>query len=74
MKVEPDRLATKTISMKAYLVTTGIVFGLITVAHIWRVIAENSRLARDPVFLLLTVASAALCLWACRLLRLLSRP
>src|SRR5438132_12032225 len=27
----------KTISMKAYLITTGIVFGLITVAHVWRV-------------------------------------
>jgi hypothetical protein len=59
--------------MKAYLITTGVVFGLITVAHVWRVLVEGSRLATDPIFLLLTVASAGLCLWACRLLKLSSR-
>ena len=59
--------------MKAYLITTGIVFGLITVAHVWRAFAEGSRLARDPVFILLTVLSTALCLWAFRLLKLSSR-
>ena len=55
--------------MKAYLITTGIVFGLITVAHFWRACVEGSHLATDPVFLLFSVLSAALCLWACRLLR-----
>ena len=59
--------------MKAYLIITSIIFGLITVAHIWRILAERSSLARDPGFLLLTVLSAALCFWACRLLRLSSR-
>ena len=59
--------------MKAYLITTGVVFGLITVAHIWRAFAEGSHLATDPVFILLTVASAALCFWAWRLLRRSSR-
>lgn len=59
--------------MKAYLITTGTVFGLITVAHVWRTIAEGPRLATDPLFLLLTLFSAALCLWACRLLRRGSR-
>jgi hypothetical protein len=59
--------------MKAYLITTGIVFGLITVAHIWRAFAEGSHLATDPLFLLLTVISTGLCLWAWRLLRLSSR-
>ena len=59
--------------MKAYLVTTAIVFGLITVAHIWRAFAEGSHLATDPLFLLLTAISTGLCLWACRLLRLSSR-
>jgi len=54
--------------MKAYVITTGVVFGLITLAHIWRVIEEGSRLARDPWYVLLTVATAALCLWAVRLL------
>ncbi len=56
--------------MKAYLLTTGTVFGLLALVHIWRVIAESSALARDPWFLLITVIAAALCVWAIRLLRL----
>ena len=54
--------------MKAYLITTGTVFGLITVAHIWRAVAEGARMAKDPVFVLLTIATAALSFWAWRLL------
>jgi hypothetical protein len=56
--------------MKAFLVTAAAVFGLITVVHIWRVIVEGSRLAREPWFVLMTLAAAALCAWAVRLLRL----
>ena len=44
--------------MKAFLWTTGIVFGLITVAHVWRVVAESRALAKDPWFLLISVAAA----------------
>jgi len=54
--------------MRAYLVTTGTVFGLITLAHIWRMFAEGSHLATDPVFLLLTFIAAGLSFWAWRLL------
>jgi len=54
--------------MKAYVMTTGAIFGLITLAHLLRVMAEGPHLATDPVFILLTVAAAALCLWAGRLL------
>ncbi len=54
--------------MKAYVTTTGAVFGLLTLVHIWRVIAYEPHLATDPWFVLFTVAAAALCLWACRLL------
>jgi len=54
--------------MKAYVMTTGAIFGLLTLAHIWRVIEENPHLAREPWYVLLTLASAALCLWAVRLL------
>jgi hypothetical protein len=57
--------------MKAYIITTGAIFGLITLAHIARVFAEGPHLAREPLFVLLTVAAAALCFWAWRLL---SRP
>jgi predicted Co/Zn/Cd cation transporter (cation efflux family) len=59
--------------MKAYVITTGVIFGLITVAHLLRFVAEGSRLVTEPVFILLTVLSAALCVWAWLVLRRLSR-
>jgi hypothetical protein len=60
--------------MKAYLIITGTVFGLITLAHIARVFAEWPHLATNPVFILLTIAAAALCIWGWRLFWLSSRP
>ena len=59
--------------MKAYLVTTGTVFGLLTLVHIWRAVAESPALARDPWYVLTTALSAALCLWAWRLIRASAR-
>jgi len=56
--------------MKAYVITTGTVFGFITVAHVLRVVAEGPRLASEPFFVLMTVLSTALSLWAWRVLRL----
>jgi hypothetical protein len=53
--------------MKAYIVTTSAIFGLLTLAHIWRLIAENPRLASQPAYVLITIASAALCVWGARL-------
>jgi hypothetical protein len=58
-------------TMKAYIITTGAIFGLITLAHIARAFAEGPHLATEPLFIVLTVAAAALCFWAWRLL---SRP
>ena len=55
--------------MKAYLITTGTVFALITLAHLARFISEGSRLAKEPVFVVLTFLAAALSWWAWRLLR-----
>jgi hypothetical protein len=55
--------------MKAYLIVTSAVFGLIVVAHLWRIVAGNPHLAVEPWFVLLTLAAAGLCLWALRLLR-----
>ena len=55
--------------MKSYVMTTGAVFGLLTLAHVWRIIAEGPHLATDPWWVLVTVVAAALCLWAWRLLR-----
>lgn len=55
--------------MKTYLLTTCIVFGLITLAHFARIAVENRHLATDPVFMGLTVASAGLSFWSWRLYR-----
>jgi hypothetical protein len=60
--------------MKIYLIITAAIFGLIVVAHVWRAIAEGPNLATDPVFIVLTLASAALCLSAVRLLWRWPRP
>lgn len=57
--------------MNAYLATTGALFGLLTIVHIWRA-TQETQLATDPWYILLTLASAALCVWALRLL--LKRP
>ncbi len=54
--------------MKAYLITTGTIFGLITIAHVLRMFAEGVHQATDPVFLLLTFVAAGLSFWAWRLL------
>lgn len=53
--------------MKAYLVTTGSLFGLITIVHIWRMMVESGVATRDPWVVGMTVLSAALCAWAGRL-------
>ena len=60
--------------MKTYVMTTGAIFGLLTVAHLWRIVEERPLLATDPWYVLITLAAAALCLWAWRLLRVSSRP
>lgn len=54
--------------MRTYVVVTGIIFGLLTVAHVWRMILEP-HLATDPWFLLFTGAAAALMVVAWRVLR-----
>ena len=54
--------------MKAYLITTGTLFALLALAHVWRVILER-HLARDPWFILTTLISVSMCVWAWRLFR-----
>jgi len=60
--------------MKAYLVTTGIIFALITLAHLVRIGMEWPHLLAEPDFVLLTFLSAGLSVWAWRLLRRKSGP
>ncbi|MGI8735296.1 MAG: hypothetical protein ACR2LM_18580 [Pyrinomonadaceae bacterium] len=54
--------------MKAYVLTSGAIFGLLTIAHVLRVLMER-HLVTDPVFILFTLISAALSIWAWRVLR-----
>jgi hypothetical protein len=60
--------------MKTYVVTTGVLFALLTLAHLWRMIQEGHGLATDPWYVGITVATAALSLWAWRVLRRVARP
>jgi hypothetical protein len=55
--------------MKAYVLTTAVVFGLLTLAHLLRIIVEGKHLATNPIYILVTLAAGGLCLWACSLLR-----
>ena len=52
--------------MRTYVLVTGIIFGLIVVAHAWRAFAEGHL---HPEVVVLTALSAALCGWAVALLR-----
>jgi hypothetical protein len=52
--------------MKPFFVTTGTAFGLIAIAHMARIAAEP-QMAGEPWFWLITIAAAALCVWAWRL-------
>ena len=55
--------------MRAYIVTTGAAFGLLTLTHIARMFEEGAHLITQPVFLLTTVGSASVCVWAIILLQ-----
>ena len=62
--------------MKAYPVTTGILFALLALVHVFQTIKEWPRLAKDPSFVFeaaIGVVAAALSFWAWRLLRLSAR-
>ena len=60
--------------MRAYVITTGIVFAVLVVAHILRALAEGSQLMKQPLYILTTLAAAALFVWAMSLLRRSPRP
>jgi hypothetical protein len=52
--------------MRAYVTTTGALFALLVLMHIWRAIAEGASMLRDPFYIVVTVVSAALAVWAWR--------
>jgi hypothetical protein len=58
--------------MRAYLVTTGSVFAVLALVHIWRIVGEWPRLLNDRGEILeaaVGIVAAALTIWAWRLLR-----
>jgi hypothetical protein len=55
--------------MRAYVTTTGFLFGVLALIHVWRAIEEGASLATNPWFVLMTLLAAALSIWAFRLLR-----
>ena len=59
--------------MKDYVMSTGAVFALLTLAHLLRIILEGPHLATEPFYVLITIAAAGLSIWAWRLLRLSKR-
>ncbi len=60
--------------MKAYLLTTGLVFTLIVAAHVARLFAEGARLLKEPAFVFTSILSAGLAAWAWNLFRQRARP
>jgi len=59
--------------MRAFVATAGIVFALLVVAHLWRVAVEGSGVLTG-LFVAITVAAAALALWAWRVWRAMAPP
>jgi hypothetical protein len=58
--------------MKTYLATTATLFGLLAIAHVWRIIAEWPALVTDSsakIEAVIGLIAAALCVWGVRLLR-----
>lgn len=56
---------------RAYVITTGTLFGLLTIVHIWRVVVERD-LATDPAYLGITAIAAAMAVWSWRVVSRLS--
>jgi hypothetical protein len=59
--------------VRSYVIVAGVIFGLLAVVHLWRIIVEP-RLARDPWFLLATIAAAALSVAAWGVVQRSKRP
>jgi hypothetical protein len=55
--------------VRTYIATTGAAAALLALAHLARTFVEGSHLLRQPAFLLATVASVGIGVWAVVLLR-----
>jgi hypothetical protein len=59
--------------MRAYVITTGTIFGLIAAAHVARILDEGTRLLTEPFFMVLTLLAAGMAAWAWRVFQALPR-
>lgn len=59
--------------MRIYVLITGLIYGIITVLHAWRVIQEGTGKLHDPWFLGFTILSVVMALWAWLILRARSK-
>jgi hypothetical protein len=55
--------------MKAYVMTTGAIFGLLLLVHIARLIQEGTGLLSEASYVITTLAAAAMSVWAVLLVR-----
>jgi hypothetical protein len=60
--------------MQAYVRTTGVLFALLALVHVWRLFEEGRHLATDPFFLIVTAIAAGLSIWAWRVVRMPRQP
>ena len=58
--------------MKAYIITTGLIFALLAVAHVARLMAEGTHVLTDPIFLPTSICSVGMVVWAAFLLKKLA--
>ena len=49
--------------MKAYVAFTAILFGLVVIAHVWRMCVET-HLIHDPTYWVITGLAAGMSAWA----------
>jgi len=55
--------------MRRYLIVTAVIFVIILGAHAARIVAEGTRLLIEPDFVLASLASLGMAIWAVVLLR-----
>jgi hypothetical protein len=55
--------------MRAYVITTGVLFALILAAHVARLVAEGAGLLREPIFIATSIVSLGVAAWAVAILR-----
>ena len=57
-------------AMKAYVMTSGAIFALLVIAHLWRAAVEGARMYTDPAFIIVSIVAVAMTAWAWRVLRI----